>query len=76
MAMEDELDRLKRRLRWEGAGPLTDLSNHTASVMFTRLRAAAQWVSERGEDRPLMTFLLAFLLGFVAGHWGPRRAQR
>jgi hypothetical protein len=75
MAMEDDLEGLKRRLRWEGAGPLTDLSNQTASVMFTRLRAAAQWVRERGKDRPLISLLLAFQLGFAAGHWRPSRAK-
>jgi hypothetical protein len=75
MATEDDLDRLKRRLHWEGAGPLTDISNRTASAMFTRLRAVAQWVRERGEDRPLIGLLLALQLGFAAGHWGPRRAK-
>jgi hypothetical protein len=75
MAAANDLDRLKRRLRWEGAGPLTDTSNQALSALFARLRAIAQWVRQKGEEQPLISLLLAFLLGFAAGHWGFRRAK-
>jgi hypothetical protein len=76
MPTNEEIDRLRRRLQWEGAGPLTDLSNQAASVLLARLRAFAQWVHETGEERPLISLLLAFQVGFAVSRWGPRRAKR
>src|SRR6202035_196768 len=54
MPPNEEIDRLRRRLQWEGAGPLTDLSNQAASALLARLRAFAQWVRGAGEERPLI----------------------
>jgi len=75
MPANEEMDRLRRRLQREGAGPLTDLSNQAASALLARLRAFAQWVHEAGEERPLISLLLAFQVGFAVGRWGPRRAK-
>ena len=75
MAVEDDLDRLKRRLRAEGAGPLTDISNQTAAALFARLRAAGDWMRPKVEEQPLISLLLALTLGFAAGHWSLRRAK-
>jgi hypothetical protein len=75
MPPNEEIDRVRRRLQWEGAGPLTDLSNQAASALLARLRAFAQWVHEAGEERPLISLLLAFQVGFAVGRWGPRRAK-
>jgi hypothetical protein len=75
MPPNEEIDRLRRRLQWEGAGPLTDLSNQAASALLARLRAFAQWVRGAGEERPLISLLLAFQVGFAIGRWGPRRAK-
>ena len=77
MAEHEEIDRLKRRLQWEGGGPLADLSNQaTGRDWPIRVRALACWVREMAEERPLISLLLAFQLGFAAGRWGPRRAKR
>ena len=75
MPPNEEIDRLRRRLQREGAGPLTDLSNQAASALLARLRAFAQWVHDAGEGRPLISLLLAFQIGFAVGRWGPRRAK-
>ena len=75
MPPNEEIDRLRRRLQWEGAGPLTDLSNQAATALLTRLRAFLQRVREAGEQRPLISLLLAFQVGFAVGRWGPRRAK-
>ena len=75
MAENEEIDRLKRRLNWEGAGPLAELSNRTMDAMTTRGQAAASWVRENAEDRPLISLLFAFQIGFAVGRWGPRRAK-
>ena len=75
MAAEDDLVRLKRMLRWEGAGPLTDVSNQITSALFAGGRAMAQWLRETAEERPLISVLLALQLGFAVGRWEPRRAK-
>jgi len=75
MATEDDLDQLRRKLSWEGAGPLTDLSNQVAAAVFARLHSVAQWVREKAEDQPLVSLLLAFQLGFVVGYRGTRHAK-
>ena len=75
MPTNEEIDRLRRRLQWEGAGPLTDLSNQAASALLARLREFVRLVHEAGEERPLISLLLAFQVGFAVGRWGPRRAK-
>ena len=75
MPTNEEIDRLRRRLQWEGAGPLTDLSNQAAIALLARLRTLAQWIQGVGEERPLISLLLAFQIGFAIGRWGPRRAK-
>jgi hypothetical protein len=76
MARNEEIERLRRQLQWEGGGPITDLSNQAASALFVRLRAFAQWVREAGEEQPLISLLLAFEIGFVVGRWGPQGAKQ
>ena len=75
MAENEEIDRLKRRLSWEGAAPLAELSNRTLDALTTRGAAFASWMREMGEDRPLISLLIAFQIGFALGHWGPHRAK-
>jgi len=75
MPANEEMDRLRRRLQREGAGPLTDLSNQAASALLARLREFVRLVHEAGEERPLISLLLAFQVGFAVGRWGPRRAK-
>jgi hypothetical protein len=76
MANHKEIDRLKRRLQWEGGGPLMDLSNQALDGLALRVRTLVFWVREMAEGRPLISILLAFQLGLAAGKWGPGRAKR
>jgi hypothetical protein len=75
MASDKEIERLKRRLQWEGAGPLTDLSNQALATLVASIRGLLQWVRKLGKERPLILCLLAFEFGFALGRWGGRRAQ-
>ena len=67
MASDKEIERLKRRLQWEGAGPLTDLSNRALATLVASLRGLLQWVRKLGKDRPLILLLLAVEVGFTVG---------
>lgn len=71
----EEVDRLKRRLHREGAGPLAELSNQAIDAMRTRGRAFTSWIRETADDRPLISLLVAFQIGISVGYWGPRRAK-
>jgi hypothetical protein len=75
MAEKEEADRLKRRLDWEGAGPLAELSNRATSALTARGRAFASWLREMAEDRPRISLLFPYQIGFAVGRWGPPRAK-
>ena len=75
MANHEEIDSLKRRLQWEGGGPLMDLSTQAVDGLTIRVRALVLWVREMAEGRPLISLLLSFQLGFVVGQWGSGRAK-
>ena len=76
MAKNDDIDRLHQRLRWEAAGPLTDISNQVTATLFSMLGTLARSIRRSGEERPLISLLLAFEVGFAVGRLGSRRAQR
>ena len=71
----EEIEQLERRLRRERTGALTDISNRTTDAVFAAIRFLARWLRRAGEERPLISLLLAFQAGFAVGHWGPRRAN-
>lgn len=75
MIENEELDRLKRRLNWEGGGPLAEVSSRMTDALTERGGEFASWVREMARDRPLISLLMAFQIGFAAGRWGPRRAK-
>ena len=76
MEHREEIDRLKTRLQWESGGPLAHLANEATDALTARAAALAEWVRGSAEDRPLISLLVAFQLGFAAGRWGPRHAKR
>ena len=75
MVESGELNRLKRRLTWEGAEPLTQLSNRAADTVVARGGEFVTWVREMTEERPLISLWVAFQIGFAIGRWGPHRAK-
>jgi hypothetical protein len=76
MERQEEIDRLKSRLHWESGGSLAHLANQAVDAFVSTWETLAAWVRERSEERPLVSLLFAFQLGFAAGRWGPRRAKR
>jgi len=73
---EREIDRLRRRLGWEAGGPLAEISTQATSRLLSIVIAIAGWLRRSGEERPLISVLLAFQAGFALGRWGGRHAQR
>jgi hypothetical protein len=75
MERHEEIDRLKSRLQWESGGPLSLLATQTVDASVGTVESLAGWVRENAEERPLVSLLFAFQLGFAAGRWGRRRAK-
>jgi len=75
MELREEIDRLNTRLQWESGGPLAHLAREATNSLAARGKALADWVRENAEERPLVSLLCAFQLGFAAGRWGSRRAK-
>ena len=73
---EQEIDRLRRRLGWESGGPLGRISTQATNTVVSILGSAVSWIRQSGEERPLVSILLAFQAGFALGRWGGRHAQR
>jgi hypothetical protein len=71
---EQEIDQLRRRLDWEAGGPLAEISNQVTGRLLSIVSAIAGWLRQSGEERPLISVLLAFEAGFALGRWGGRRA--
>jgi hypothetical protein len=76
MERQKEIDRLKARLQWDSGGPLAHLAAEATDALAARAKAFAGWVRENADERPLVSLLCAFQLGFAAGRWGSRRAKR
>ena len=76
MIESEQVERLKRRLSWEGVGPLAELSNQATDALMARGKALPGWVRDSAKDRPLTSLLMAFQIGLAAGRWGRRRAKR
>lgn len=72
---EQEIDRLKSRLQWE-AGPLAAISSRSLDSAIAGVGAFTAWLRENAKERPLISLLVAFELGFAAGKWGAHHAQR
>jgi len=45
-----------------------------ADALVSVVSAAINWTRRSGEERPLISILLAFQAGFALGRWGGRRA--
>ena len=71
---EQEIDQLRRRLNWEAGGPLANISNQATNLLVSIFGAVVSWIRQSGEERPLISILLAFEAGFALGRWGGRRA--
>ena len=76
MERREEIDRLKSRLQRASGGALAHLASEATDALAARAQALAGLVREHAEERPLVSLLFAFQLGFAAGRWGQRRAKR
>lgn len=75
MAGEDEVERLRNRVEWETGGPLLEVSGQATHAASRGLSAITDWLEDQGRERPLVSLLLAFQVGFAAGRWGPPRSR-
>ena len=66
---EQEIDRLRRRLSWEAGGPLAEISAQATDGLVAMLGSALSLLRRSGQERPLISLLVAFEAGFAVGRW-------
>jgi nitroreductase len=67
---EQKIERLRRRRGSEAGGPLAEISNQATGRLFSIVSANLDWLRRSGEERPLISILLAFEIGLAVGRWG------
>jgi hypothetical protein len=76
MVVDERLDQLSKQLSWQSLEP----ANAIVGEMIARLGAASSYlvasVRRAAYDRPLITLLLSWQLGYLVGRMGRRHARR
>ena len=69
MAVDEQLERLSRRL---SAGPIDTVFDEAMSRLSLASAALADWVRQAAYDRPLITLLLSWQVGYLVARLGRR----
>jgi hypothetical protein len=76
MAVDEQLERLSRRLSKENLGPIDMVFNEAMSRLVSTSAAFAAWVRQAAYDQPLITLLLSWQVGYLVARLGRRYARR
>jgi hypothetical protein len=76
MAVDEQLERLSRRLSKENLGPIDMVFNEAMSRLVSASAAFAAWVRKAAYDRPLITLLLSRQVGYLVARLERRYARR
>jgi hypothetical protein len=76
MAVDEQLERLSRRLSKENLGPIDIVFNEAMSRLGAVSAAFAVWLRQAAYDRPLITLLLSCQAGYLVARLGRRYARR
>jgi hypothetical protein len=75
MAADVQLEQLSRQLSRHSLGAINPLVDHAVSG-FTRVSASlTAWLREMAYDRPLITLLLSFQIGYLVARLGRHYAR-
>ena len=72
MAVDEQLERLSRRLSEESLGPIDTVFDEAMSRLSLASAALADWVRQAAYDRPLITLLLSWQVGYLVARLGRR----
>jgi len=76
MAVDEPIYRLNRELSRHSLGPVTIISDQLVASLASGLQSLAIWLRDATRDRPLITLLLAFQVGYAVARIGGRNARR
>jgi hypothetical protein len=76
MAVDEQLERLSRRLSKQSLGPVDTVVNETISRLGALSAAFAAWLRQAAYDQPLITLLLSCQAGYLVARLGRRYARR
>jgi hypothetical protein len=76
MAVDEQLARLNRQLSGQSLGPINPLVDQMVSGFTQKIVSVSAWLREEAYDRPLITLLLSFQVGYLVARLGRRYASR
>jgi hypothetical protein len=76
MAIDEKLDKLAHQLSKQSLGPIDVLVNEAMSRLGSAAASVAAWLRWAATDRPLITLLLSFQVGYLVARLGRRYARR
>jgi hypothetical protein len=76
MAADDQLDRLNRQLSKQSLGPINPLVDQMMSGLTRAVVSVSAWLRDEAYDRPLITLLLSFQVGYLVARLGRQYASR
>jgi hypothetical protein len=76
MAVDEQLARLNRHLSGQSLGPINPLVDQMVSGFTQKVVSVSAWLREEAYDRPLITLLLSFQVGYLVARLGRRYASR
>jgi hypothetical protein len=76
MAVDEQLDRLNKQLSKQSLGPIDPFVDRTLSGLSRASASFATWLRDAAYDRPLITLLLSFQIGYLVARLGRQYASR
>jgi hypothetical protein len=76
MAVDQQIDRLSRKLSKQSLGPIGKIFNETVSRLGLASTSLAAWLRQAAYDQPLTTLLLSCQAGYLVARLGRLYARR
>jgi hypothetical protein len=76
MVVDERLDRLSRQLSWQSLGPMDTVINEITNRLTASGAALVAGLRQAAYERPLITLLLSWQVGYLIGRMGHRHAHR
>ena len=76
MAVDEQLERLSRQLSKQSLGPINMVFNEGMSHLGSASASLVAWLRQAAYDRPLITLLLSWQVGYLVARLGRRNARR
>lgn len=76
MVVDERLDQLSRQLTRQSLGPMDTIINEITNRIAASGAALVAGLRQAANERPLITLLLSWQVGYLIGRMGHRHASR